>query len=387
MTSAPFAIQVTPATLRDLATRLAAARFAPPVGRGPWQGGVDPEYLRELVRYWADGFSWQEQESFLNSYAHAILDVDGTPIHIVRVSARHSAGVASVPILLLHGWPSCFVEMLPLADRLSDPSRFGITGGIAFDVVIASLPGFTFSGLPNARLTRAEIARLMHRLMTAELGYQRYMVFGGDIGGGAAARMGALYPDHVIGLHLIHPPYRPDPAAGRLSPAERAYLDSVVRYDQGDGGYSEIMLTRPNTIAAALIDSPVGLAAWIIDKFHDWVDHDGDLESRVDRDTLLTIVMLYWTTGSIGSSFTTYFDYAHNDPQPQIHVPVAVTLSREPSRAEFPRLLAERVCSDIRFWHVPEAGGHFMALEQPDMLCGDILVSAERMFSTEPRSR
>ncbi len=383
MAEVPFTIRFLPAILEDLASRLSAARFAPRVGRGRWDGGAGPEYLRELVTYWAEEFSWQHQQDHLNSYDHAIVDVDGTPIHVVRVAAQNRAGADPTPILLLHGWPSCFVEMLPLAERLADPSRFGVTGGRSFDVVIPSLPGFLFSGLPDAVLTRAEIARLMDKLM-AELGHMRYIVFGGDIGGGAAARMGALYPDHVIGLHLIHPPYRID---NDLDPAEVAYLDSVARYDQSDGGYSEIMLTRPDTIAAALIDSPVGLAAWIIDKFHDWVDHDGNLEDRVSRDALLTIVMLYWATRSIGSSFTTYFDYEHNEPQPLIDVPVAVTLSREPSRTDFPRQLASRVCNDIRLWNVPDAGGHFMALEQPDLIWADILISTDRMISEGPMNR
>jgi pimeloyl-ACP methyl ester carboxylesterase len=377
MTETPFTIQFAAAILEDLTSRLLAARFAPRVGRARWDGGADPEYLRELVTYWAEEFSWQDQQDHLNSYDHAIVDVDGIPIHVVRVGARNLAGADPIPILLLHGWPSCFVEMLPLADRLADPSRFGLTDGRSFDVVIPSLPGFLFSGLPDAALTRAEIGRLMHKLM-AELSHERYMVFGGDIGGGAAARMGALYPDHVIGLHLIHPPYRID---RDLDQTELAYLDLVARYDQSDGGYSEIMLTRPDTIAAALIDSPVGLAAWIIDKFHDWVDHDGNLENRVSRDTLLTIVMLYWATGSIGSSFATYFDYEHNEPQPSIAVPVAVTLSRERSRIDFPRQLSSRVCNDIRFWSVPDAGGHFMALEQPDLIWADILISTDRMLS------
>jgi pimeloyl-ACP methyl ester carboxylesterase len=246
MAEVPFTIRFLPAILEDLASRLSAARFAPRVGCGRWDGGEGPAYLRELVTYWAEEFSWQHKQDHLNSYDHPIVDVDGTPIHVVRVAAQNRAGADPTPILLLHGWPSCFVEMLPLAERLADPSRFGVSDGRSFDVVIPALPGFLFSGLPDAVLTRAEIARLMDKLM-AELGHMRYIVFGGDIGGGAAARMGALYPDHVIGLHLIHPPYRID---NDLDPAEVAYLDSVARYDQSDGGYSEIMLTRADTIAA-----------------------------------------------------------------------------------------------------------------------------------------
>jgi pimeloyl-ACP methyl ester carboxylesterase len=208
--------------------------------------------------------------------------------------------------------------------------------------------------------------------MTDVLGYQRYGAFGGDIGGAATAWLGALHPQQVAGIHMIHPPF---PAAfdGRpLSTREQAFIDAEEEYDRTDGGYSAIMITRPDTIAAALIDSPVGLAAWIVDKYRDWSDCHGDVESRFDRDTLLTVVTLYWVTGSIGTSFRQYFDHQHNSPRPTITVPSAFTLSAEPVMANFPREIAERACTDIRQWSEPGRGGHFMPLEEPDLLAAEM---------------
>jgi pimeloyl-ACP methyl ester carboxylesterase len=275
-------------------------------------------------------------------------------------------------LLLSHGWPSSFVEMLPLAERLSDPARFGGDPDDAYDVVIPSLPGFLYSELPPGPLTRAAIARILDALMTDVLGYSQYGAFGGDIGGVATGWMGALYPEHVVGIHLIHPPYPSRFDERPLSAAEQAFLDAEAVYDESDGGYSGIMGTRPDTIAAALIDSPIGLAAWILDKYRDWSDCHGELESRFDRDTLLTIVTLYWVTGSIGSSFRQYYDWGHNTDRPQIPVPAAFTLSTEPAMDNFPREIAERACSDIRHWSEPGRGGHFMALEEPDLLAGEL---------------
>jgi pimeloyl-ACP methyl ester carboxylesterase len=184
--------------------------------------------------------------------------------------------------------------------------------------------------------------------------------------------LGALYPEQVAGIHMIHPPFPATFDSHPLSPAEQAYLDAEAAYDQTDGGYSAIMGTRPDTIAAALNDSPAGLAAWLIDKYRDWSDNHGDLESRFDRDTLLTTITLYWASGAIGSSFRQYFDFDRNSPRPDITVPAAFTLSTEPSQANFPREIAERACTDIRHWSEPGKGGHFMPLEEPDLLAGEL---------------
>jgi pimeloyl-ACP methyl ester carboxylesterase len=373
MPAVPFRIDVPDEVLDDLLSRLRRSRFTTRSGAAPWQGGADPDYLRDLVAYWADGFSWRAQEAKLNKLPHYRATVDGYAVHYLHLRAKRPLGASVLPpVLLSHGWPSSFVEMLLLARRLADPGSFGGDAASAFDVVVPSLPGFLYSDLPDRPQTRAAVADTLHRLMTEVLGFERYGAFGGDIGGVATGWLGALFPDQVTGIHLIHPPFPasfddPPPTA-----AEQAFFEQEEAYDKTDGGYSAIMGTRPDTIAAALVDSPVGLAAWLIDKYRDWSDGGGELDSPFDRDTLLTTLTLYWVTGSIGSSFRQYFDFEHNTDRPRITVPTAVTLSAEPVMKNLPRTIAERACTDLRFWHEPGRGGHFMPWEQPELLAADL---------------
>ncbi|MEV0232375.1 epoxide hydrolase family protein [Nonomuraea sp. NPDC050786] len=365
MAPSPFRIEVPGDVLDDLRARLRATRFTDRSGKQPWQAGADPAYLRELVAYWAEGFDYRAREAELNALSHH----RERGLHFVRIPG---VGPAPMPILLCHGWPSSFLEMLPLAARLSDPARHGGDPADAFDVVIPSMPGFLYSDLPDEPLTRAAMARTLHTLMTDTLGYERYAAFGGDIGGAAIQWLGALHPEAVAGIHLIHPPFPASLDEPPMSAEEQAFMAAEEAYDEQDGGYSAIMGTRPDTIAAALADSPAGLAAWIVDKYRDWSDCHGDVESRFDRDTLLTILTLYWATGSIGTSFRQYYDWEHNTPRPPITVPTAITLSHEPSMAGIPRSIAERSCTDLRHWSEPGRGGHFLALEEPDLMHGEL---------------
>jgi pimeloyl-ACP methyl ester carboxylesterase len=368
MTFSPFTIEIASDVLDDLRSRLRRTRFTVPSSGSPWRGGADPAYLHELVAYWADRFEWREQEARLNALPHFQARIAGRNLHFLRLPG---VGTEPMPLIVSHGWPSSFVEMLPLAERLADPGRYGGDPADAFEVVVPSLPGFLYSELPDEPLTRAAMARTLHELMTGVLGHERYGAFGGDIGGAVSGWLGALYPDKVTGVHLIHPPFPAD-FVSPMSAAEQAFIDAEKAYDERDYGYSAIIGTRPDTIAAALTDSPAGLAAWIADKYRDWSDCGGDLESRFDRDTLLTVLTLYWATGAIGSSFRQYFDWEHNTPRPTITVPVGVTLSHEPGMVGFPRELAERACADLRHWSEPGRGGHFMALEEPEPLAEEI---------------
>jgi pimeloyl-ACP methyl ester carboxylesterase len=373
MTFSPFRVDVSDELLDDLRSRLSRTRFTTRSGDQPWRAGTDPDYLRHLVAYWIDGFDWGAREAELNALPHYQAQIGGQRLHFLRIPGMRPAGApAPLPLILSHGWPSCFVEMLPLADRLTDPAKYGGDPADAFDVVVPSLPGFLYSELPKGPLTRAAMAQILHQLMTDVLGYHRYGAFGGDIGGVVTGWLGAVYPERVAGVHLIHAPFPASFDSHPLSPAEQAYLDAEAAYDQTDGGYSAIMGTRPDTIAAALTDSPAGLAAWLVDKYRDWSDNHGDLENSFDRDTLLTILTLYWTSGAIGSSFRQYFDFDHNSPRPDITVPAAVTLSTEPAQANFPREIAERACTDLRHWNEPGRGGHFMPLEEPDLVAGEL---------------
>jgi pimeloyl-ACP methyl ester carboxylesterase len=373
MTFSPFRIDVSDEVLDDLRARLARTRFTDRSSDQPWQAGADPDYLQELVSYWVDGFDWRARQAELNALPHYQAQIGGRRMHFLRVPGARAAGTpAPPPLILSHGWPSSFVEMLPLVDRLTNPAKYGSDPADAFDVVVPSLPGFLYSQLPQGPLTRASMAHTLHLLMTDVLGYQRYGAFGGDVGGAVTGWLGALYPEQVAGIHMIHPPFPASFDSHPISPAEQAYLDALAAYDQTDGGYSAIMGTRPDTIAAALTDSPAGLAAWLVDKYRDWSDNHGDLESRIDRDTLLTIITLYWTSGAIGSSFRQYFDFDHNSPRPDITVPAAFTVSTEPPCANRPREIAERACTDIRHYSQPGRGGHFMPLEEPDLLAAEL---------------
>lgn len=357
MTVTPFQIAVADDVLEDLRARLARTRFTSASDEAYWAAGVDPGYLRSLVAYWADGFDWRAAEARLNAFPQFVADVAGRRVHFVHLRGSRTG---SLPLVLTHGWPSSFVEMLRVAPLL--------TGD--FDVIIPSLPGFLFSELPREPFTRRGVAEIWHELMTETLGYPRFGAFGGDIGGGVTQWLGALYPGEVAGVHITSAVL----SSGIENPTaeEQAYIDALAAYDETDQGYSEIMWTRPDTLAAALMDSPAGLVAWIVDKYRDWSDCGGDLEARWDKDTILTVATMYWATGSIGSSFRQYYDYGGNKPIPPITVPGAITLSNEPAYANYPRSLAERLYTDLRHWSTPGRGGHFMAHEEPEQVAAEL---------------
>ncbi|TDD63384.1 epoxide hydrolase [Kribbella antibiotica] len=346
----PFTIAVPDDELDELRARLRRTRFAVPTAKD-WGAGTDPDYLRSLVSYWADEFDWRAAEARLNAYPQYV--VDGVHfVHIQRDSTRP-------PVLLTHGWPSTFAELLPLADLLD------------VDVVIPSLPGFLWSEPIDGPTSKVAIAERFHHLMTQTLGYERYFAFGGDIGGSVCAWLATMHPEQVAGIHVIHGPF-PDDWSEPITTVEQVWLDSDDERGDEDGGYGAIIGTRPDTVAAALLDSPSGLAAFILDKLHAWSDNHGDLESRFSRDDLCTIVTLYWVTACIGTSFRPYFDGSHNGDRPVIAVPVAVTQSQEWNMPLFPRSIAERAASDIRRYLAPAGGGHFMAFEEPKLVASEL---------------
>ena len=296
--------------------------------------------------------------------------------------------------MLTHGWPSSFYELLPLVPLLTDPASHGGDPADAFDVVIPSLPGYGFSDPLPGRGSSARIPELWMRLMTEVLGYRRFGAHGGDIGAYVTNRLGYEFPEQVVGIHVTMVAEADlGPGAASPSAAERAFLAGRVAGQEAGGGYAHLQRTRPQTLAYGLADSPVGLAAWIVDKWREWSDCDGDPERRFSKDQLLTTVMLYWVTGTIESSFRLYRDWALGmadrpeawqgrdrewvptgvEPRPlpvgeQIRVPTAVGLFRE----RWPREWAERVYGDLRRFTEMPRGGHFAALEEPDLLAGDL---------------
>jgi len=364
-----FTIRVDDAILDDLRQRLARIRWPDQPDGGGWDLGTDLAYLRGLVEYWREGFDWRGVEERLNSFAHFTTTIDGQRIHFVQVRGR---GARSLPLVLTHGWPSTFAELLPVVPALTDP----LDKSDAFDVVLPSIPGFGFSGPHTARGPR-RVHDLWATLM-GELGYERFGACGSDIGARITSRLGWYHPDRLIGIHLSSVDLEvPDPLPDDLSDAERDYIAREERWEREEGAYAAQQATRPQTLAYGLTDSPVGLAAWIVEKFRAWSDCNGDIASRFSYDELLTTITLYWVTGTINSANRWYYESRH-DPAPlrlppgvRIEVPTGVAMFPGEAELVVPRSMVER-CYQVRRWTDMPRGGHFPALEEPDLLVEDI---------------
>jgi len=363
----PFRIAILQPDLDDLAERLVRTRLPKPAADEPWQSGVDYRYLSELVEYWRDGFDWRAQERRLNEHGHHVVTVGVQNVHVVRVTANRDRYPNAIPIVLSHGWPYSFLEFIEFADHLADPVTHG-GDGTAFDVIIPSLPGYGFSpALSDGPFTEKEVAILWHRMMTAEFGYERYATYGEDVGTTVSDWIGALYPESVIGLFATHAAFPPDERMNDLSPAEKEFREWLRVKWETARGYSEIQSTRPDTLAVGLNDSPAGLLAWLLEKFHEW--SGPDFEEAWTRDEILTTVSLYWFTQTIGSSFLPYYHgRAHSAALPLVDVPVGVAVQR--GERGFPREYAERTYTDVRMWTELPRGGHFTAKQTPDLVAG-----------------
>ena len=373
----PFSIHVEEEVLADLRARIRNTRWPDPAPGAAWDQGTDLEYLRRLLAYWADEFDWRAQEVRLNAFRHFHAELDGVRIHFVHERAKNGRGI---PLILTHGWPSTFAELLPLVPLLTDPGAHGIDGP-AFDVVIPSLPGYTFSQRPARQGVNYQyVAGLWHWLMRG-LGYERYGAQGGDFGAGVATFMALADPTPMIGVHLSNLEVAPytGPEARPLSEAERAYREQNDAFWQAESGYKAIQSTKPQTLGYGLNDSPAGLAAWILEKWRAWADSRGNLDQRFSRDFLLTTVTLYWVTQTITSSMRDYFDNDNRrfrvtiGPREFVHVPtgVAVFASNFVNEGLPPREWVERLYN-VRRWTPMPAGGHFAAAEEPELLARDI---------------
>jgi pimeloyl-ACP methyl ester carboxylesterase len=373
----PFSIRIDAGILSDLRARIRNTRW-PDQAPGPaWEQGTDLEYLKSLLAYWADAFDWDAQERLLNASHQFRARLDDVQIHFVHERARRGHGI---PLILTHGWPSTFAELLPLVPFLTDPDAHGIEGP-AFDVVIPSLPGYGFSDRPaHVCVNYQHVAGLWHRLMRG-LGYGRYGAQGGDFGAGVATFMALTDPEPMVGVHLSNLEIAPytGPGARPLSAAETTYRERNAAFWQEEFGYKAIQSTKPQTLGYGLNDSPAGLAAWILEKWRSWADSRGHLDQRFSRDFLLTTVTLYWVTQTITSSMR---DYVDNDnrrfrvtlgPQEFVKVPtgIAVFANTFVDEGTPPREWAERLYN-VRRWTPMPSGGHFAPAEEPELLARDI---------------
>ncbi len=369
----PYRISVPQADVDDLRDRLARTRWAADLPGTGWSRGVPTDYLRELATYWATKYDWRTQEAALNRYPQFITTIDGADLHFLHV---RSAEPGATPLLLLHGWPGSIVEFLDVIGPLTDPASHGGDPADAFHLVIPSLPGYGFSGpLTAVGWTDGRAAAALAELM-ARLGYLRYGVHGGDVGAFIAPLIGGLAPDRVIGVHVNALVTFPtgDPAdMAAMTEADQRRLAAMQEWQQRSGAYMQVQGTRPQTIAHSLTDSPAGLLAWIVEKFQEWTDPSAKLpEDAVDRDRILTDVSIYWFTATAGSAAHTYYE-RFNDPamwvpRERSAVPTAVAVFTTDVAV---RPFAARTSTVVR-WSEFTRGGHFAALEAPDLLISDL---------------
>lgn len=371
----PFTIQIEEVVLADLRARIHQTRWPDQIPGIGWEQGTDLDELRQLLGYWADAFDWRAQERALNQFQHFRAELDGLRIHFVHERAPTGGGI---PLILTHGWPSTFVELLPLVPLLTNPAAHGIAGP-AFDVVLPSLPGYGFSERPaRTGVTYRSTAALWHRLMRG-LGYTRYGAGGGDFGAGVATFMALDDPTPLLGLHLstLEIPPSTGPGSRPLSAAERRYLERSEAFWRVEGGYKAIQSTKPQTLGYGLNDSPAGLAAWVLEKWRSWADSGGALTTRFARDFLLTTLTIYWVTQTITPSMRDYFDNRwFGDPlgpADGVRVPtgIAVFAHQAADEGEPPREWAERLYH-VRQWTRMPRGGHFAPAEEPELLARDI---------------
>jgi len=370
----PLTIAVADAVLLDLKRRLDATRWPDEVTDSNWAFGTDLQYLRTLAEYWRSGYDWRAQEAMLNRFQHFTVPIDGINLHFVHEPGE---GGAPLPLLLTHGWPGSVVEFQELIPLLTHPSAHGGDARDAFTVVAPSIPGYGFSFAPNQRrFGLREIADTFQRLMSDVLGYRRYAAHGHDWGAFVSTRLGYAYPESLASIHITLLAVPRERVPGRVPSAEeQRFYDQLDHWLKEECGYSSIMGTKPQTLAYALTDSPVGLAAWMIEKFRAWSDCGGDLDAHFSRDVLLTNIMLYWVTGAIGSSFWPYYARSH---EPWI-IPVGEKVIVPTGYAEHPReiltpprSLAELTYGNITRWTRMRSGGHFPALEAPQQLAEEI---------------
>jgi len=373
MTPRPFTIKVADDVLADLRARLERVRWPDEAPDAAWRYGTSVAYMKELIEYWRTRYDWRVHEARLNKLRQFTVELDGIDLHFIH---EPGVGPAPMPLLLSHGWPGSVVEFERILPMLTDPARFGGDPQDSFTVIAPSLPGYGFSFRPNQpRFGVEEIADTFARLMTDVLGYRRFAAQGGDWGAFVTSRLGLQYPERLAGIHVNLLAVRRDPALpDKPNAEEQAYIKQLQTWQREETGYQWIQGTRPQTLAFGLSDSPVGLAAWIVEKFRTWSDCDGDVERSFSKDTLLTNVTVYWVTGAINSSFWPYYARFHR-PWP---LPDGKRITVPTAYAAFPReiLLPPRAWAErsynIQRWTTMAAGGHFAALEQPEALAADI---------------
>jgi epoxide hydrolase len=382
----PFRIEIPQADLDDLQRRLASTRWPSELPGVGWDRGVPLDYLKELAEYWRTGYDWRAAEARLNEFPQFITEIDGTNVHFMHV---RSPEPDAIPMILTHGWPGSVAEFPSVIGPLTDPRAHGGDPAQAFHLVVPSLPGFGFSGpTPEPGWNVFRIASAWAELMR-RLGYDSYIPQGGDLGAWISLTLAGVDFGHVRGAHvnfLVTPPTGDPSDLAGLGESDLGRLGLLARFVNDGSGYMKIQSTRPQTLSYGLTDSPVGQLAWIVEKFFEWTDSTKAPEDAVDRDQMLTNVMIYWLTATAGSSAGFYFEIADilptaaTPPSPPPPLPVPLGVAVYPRDAALPiRQFADRQFPNIVHWREYDHGGHFAAMEQPDVFIDDLRAFARTL--------
>jgi epoxide hydrolase len=373
----PLRIDIPQAALDDLHRRLEATRWPCELPGVGWQRGVPLGYLKELADYWRTTYDWRAAEQQLNQFPQFTTQIDGANVHFLHV---RSPEPAARPVILTHGWPGSVAEFLDVIEPLNNPGAHGGDPADAFHLVIPSVPGYGFSGpVTETGWDLTRVARAWAELMR-RLGYHRYIAQGGDFGALVCLALATVDQEHVAGVHVNFLPTAPsgDPAElDELTESDLARLQRASRFIQDQSGYMKLQATRPQTLAYALTDSPVGQLAWIVEKFNEWTDSDNVPEDAVARDRLLTNASIYWLTATAGSSAQLYYEAADSLPTaptpPKPPPPVPLGVAVYPHDILLPvKRWADRDFPNIVQWSEFDRGGHFAAMEQPDLFVHDL---------------
>ena len=373
----PFQVGVPQAAIDDLRNRLANTRLPDQIPGTSWEYGTERSYLEELLGHWANEFDWRAQEARINAFDQFTTVIDNVDTHFIH---QRSSNPDAIPLMIVHGWPGSISEFLDIIPPLVDPAAHGGDSEDSFHVIAPSLPGFGFSGIPAARGYNPErIAHMLAELME-RLGYESYAIAGGDWGAIINRHLANHYPERLIGLHsnmILAGPPADEEQRNRADPEELALTSARAAYMQNETGYQAIQGTKPQTLGYGLADSPAGVAAWIVEKFHGWSDlpqgSDGNLDDNFSRDDLLTNISIYWFTGTITSSTRIYYENRNTPAEKPIeYIDVPTGAAIFPAEIYLaPRAWAE-AAYDLRHWTVMPRGGHFAALEQPELYLNDL---------------
>jgi len=364
----PFQININADILADLNKRLSTTRWTDEFENTQWEYGTNSAYLKKLLSYWQNEFDWKKQETYLNSFAHFKTTIQDVGIHFIHEKGR---GTKNVPLFLTHGFPDSFVRFLKIIPLLTEPDE----NGFSFDLIIPSIPGYGFSDIPKQPgMNPKKVADLFAELMV-QLGYDQYFAHGGDWGSSITEQLALNYPDNILGIHLTDLPFHhlftvPETD---LSEAEKKYLETGKQWQMTEGGYAMIQSTKPQTLGYGLNDSPAGLASWIIEKFYTWSDCNGNLENSFTKDELLTNLTIYWATQTINSAIRIYYEtmkYPPENSSEKVKVPTAAAIFPK-DLISAPKEFADRFFN-IKQWTQMPKGGHFAAMEQPELLANDI---------------